>query len=808
MAADSLRLATLAADGRVDAAWPGGSGVLSAIRHLVAERARSVDHSDATAGANALSALLTIATWAAALRTAAALSAFILGRDAVTDGPIPTETHALMILVLAGAGGVLIYGGQRETRSVSLGTMFVLLASSFSPRMLSGFEGASAIGVAIPLLVRLPTEAMFASAAWWFAHSFPATPSGRPVQRMAMTMAWLSAVVGLVLVIANVGGLIFPDATWAEMTHHQRPGRSIFWMLLILLAAPSLPVILWKARSVSVAEQRRVRQFAWAMIIGLLPSTMLLLALVVTPSIRPHIQAHVAEYGLLFYGGLLTIPFSTAFAIRSAGVLPARLIVRRALLGSVARTTLILMVALPAAWLASEVNRSASVTLGEFLGRSGVVAALGLMAVGALLLFIRPQALRFIERRFDRQRGEIARSLALATGSIRTAIGAREVADAVRSCLADTFGTVKVTVMLGATDSQTLSSVGDPQPTQFARASALASLLETEPVPIVVAGPDASRCIRLLPAFERQALTAMGAEVVCPIPNTSGRLIGAVSLGPRANERTYSSADLESIATLCATAGIAVENRFLAPSNAQADQTAAVECIACGRVFEPHVVSCECDGQLKDARVPIVVSGRYRVKRRVGAGGMGVVYQGVDLTLDRQVALKALPAVTRAEAARLTKEAQVMASLSHPNIAHVYGLDIWRDTPVLALEFMGNGTLQLQLDIGTTFSEDEVCEIERSLRAALTFLHERGLLHRDVKPSNIGMRSDRGVALLDFGISVESDSIEAASLAGTFAYLTDEVFQGGVQTRETDMWALGQVLSQLKTRHAEGVRDE
>lgn len=752
----------------------------------------------------ALSAVLTIATWASVIRIVTALAAFVAAREAIPDGRIPVEAHVLMVLILAAAGAVLVYGGHRETRCVALGTMFVLLASSFSPRMLSGFAETPVLGAAVPFIARFPTEALFAAAGWLFAYSFPSAPSGWPIQRLSLLVAWAATVLGLLLIAMNLGGLLFPDASWAELTHHQRPGRSVFWMMLVLMGAPILPVIFWKARAVSLAEQSRVRRFAAGMIFGLLPSTVLLLGLALAPSIRPHVETYAREYGVLFYGGLLTIPLSTAFAVKASRVLPARLALRVALLGVIARSSLIVLLVLPLAWLASEVRRSTTITIEQFLARPGISTALVLATIGALLLFFRPQVLALVERWFDRQRADVGRALALATGHIRTAVGPRELAEAVRKCLSDTFGTSQLTVLLGALHSPTLSAVTDGSPIQLARASALASLLETEPVPIIVAGAHASRCVRLLPFEDQYLLASNDTELICAIPNTSGRLLGAVLLGPRANELPYSRADLESIGTLCATAGIAVETRFLSNAESVSDVSAAVECVVCGLVLEPSVATCSCGGALKDARVPIVVSGRYRVIRMVGAGGMGVVYEGVDVMLGRKVALKALPAVTRGEAERLTEEARVMASLSHPNIAHVYGLDFWRDTPILAMEFMTHGTLADAIRHGVSFSNDEAATIERSLSAALEHLHSNGLIHRDIKPSNIGLRAGDEVALLDFGIAAEVGSAEAAVAGGTLKYLPPDVLGGAPQTDASDRWAATQVIRELRKALEDG----
>jgi hypothetical protein len=797
VANDHLRRATLAADGRTDASWPPGeSAFLAAVRTLIADRSRVDSHVETPAEQALLSAGILLATWLAAVRIALALAAYVLARSAIPAGPIPVEAHLLLVLAMGGAGALLVYGGRREFRSLALGSVFVLLASAFTPRMMSPLLTQPILGPVAAFAARLPTEAMFGAAVWLFALAFPSAPSGRPVQRMALAMGWLSAAVGFLLIVLNIAGPFAPDARWAELAHHRNPGRSLFWPLLMLASAPVLPVILWKSRTVRVLEQRRITRFAWALTLGLLPAAFLLGGTILNPSIREHLERYQREYGLVLYGGLATIPITTGYAIGASRVLPAHLVIRTALLASLARSSLVLMVAAPVLWLALAASRSAGSTLEAFIQRTDVKVALTIAAAGGLLLFLRPQVTRLIERAFERRRTETGRALALAAGHIRTAIGGRELAAAVRKSLEDAFGTSQAMVLTGPlTGSALTSPLAGIRP--LPRGSALVAMLETEPVAMVVSGPSASRCVRLLPAEERDFIESAQAVVLCGIPNTSGRLLGVVVLGVRGNEQPYSRDDLEGIAALCSTAGIAIESRFQPESSAEPDTAAALECERCGHVLASSEASCPCGGDLKDARVPLVLSRRYRAQRRVGAGGMGVVYEGLDLTLGRRVALKALPAVTRAESARLSQEAQAMAGLSHRNIAHIYGLEFWRDMPVLAMEFMERGTLADRVRAGEHFTADERSSLHAALTSALNHLHGRGLIHRDVKPSNIGFRDDGSPALLDFGIAANEGSAEARTLAGTRAYLTEDVLGGREQTAAGDRWALDKTIREL-----------
>src|SRR4029453_5469271 len=131
---------------------------------------------------------------------------------------------------------------------------------------------------------------------------------------------------------------------------------------------------------------------------------------------------------------------------------------------------------------------------------------------------------------------------------------------------------------------------------------------------------------------------------------------------------------------------------------------------------------------------------------------MGVVYVARDPALGRDVALKTLPAHRGDAIGRLRDEARAMAALNHPALATLYGVELWRGTPVLVVEYMTGGTLAARLATGP-MSLAEIVALGVCIADALIYMHARGVLHRDVKPGNIGMTADGTVKLLDFGLS-------------------------------------------------------
>ena len=210
----------------------------------------------------------------------------------------------------------------------------------------------------------------------------------------------------------------------------------------------------------------------------------------------------------------------------------------------------------------------------------------------------------------------------------------------------------------------------------------------------------------------------------------------------------------------------------------------------------------------------------YRLIEKVGEGGMGVVWKALDTTLDREVAIKILPdhlAVDAQRLARFDREAKLLASLNHPNIAAIYGLHAEGATRFLAMEFVSGEDLAERLKRGA-LPVDETLEVARRIAEALEAAHESGVIHRDLKPANIKLATDGTVKVLDFGLAKAMDAsaasgpvdpnasptvTSAGSLAGvilgTAAYMSPEQARGKPLDRRSDLWSFGCVLYEMLT---------
>src|SRR5512136_888943 len=147
--------------------------------------------------------------------------------------------------------------------------------------------------------------------------------------------------------------------------------------------------------------------------------------------------------------------------------------------------------------------------------------------------------------------------------------------------------------------------------------------------------------------------------------------------------------------------------------------------------------------------------GHYRIIEKLGAGGMGVVYRAEDKTLDRQVAIKVLPEAFTGDPERLARferEAKLLASLNHPNIAAIHGLEEAEGKRFLVLELVEGPTLAERLHRGP-LPLDDTLDVCRQMAEGLEAAHEKGIVHRDLKPANIKITPDGKVKILDFGLA-------------------------------------------------------
>jgi Tol biopolymer transport system component/tRNA A-37 threonylcarbamoyl transferase component Bud32 len=204
--------------------------------------------------------------------------------------------------------------------------------------------------------------------------------------------------------------------------------------------------------------------------------------------------------------------------------------------------------------------------------------------------------------------------------------------------------------------------------------------------------------------------------------------------------------------------------------------------------------------------------GVYTILSVLGQGGMGEVYRARDTKLGRDVAIKVVANALRSnpeQLARFLQEARVLATLNHPHVGAIYGLEDADGVRGLVLELIEGETLAERLASGP-LPVPEVLAVARQIAAALESAHEKGIIHRDLKPSNIKITPDGSVKVLDFGLAkvfavegaagdVAADATREGVIAGTAAYMSPEHARGKAVDKRTDIWAFGAVLYEMST---------
>ena len=325
--------------------------------------------------------------------------------------------------------------------------------------------------------------------------------------------------------------------------------------------------------------------------------------------------------------------------------------------------------------------------------------------------------------------------------------------------------------------------------------SAIVHLLETVGRTLRVHPDDKTSLFELLPREEAAWVVETAADAIVPIPGPGGGLLGVLVAGRRFDDRTVRVNDVPFLEALAASAGLAIGRLMHFLDTASPETSPARECSVCGYVTAAGEPSgCNCGSAYVETEVPKLLAGKFRLTWRLGRGGMGTVYLARDIRLDRDVAVKALTGLSVLDSLGLKPEARVMADVTHPAVAQIYGIESCRGRPFLVIEYLAGGTLADRL-CGGPVPGPEAVSMSAVLAAALAALHDAGYLHGDIKPSNIGFTSDGSPKLLDFGLAHEPQ--DDVITGGTLRYVSPEVLSGRPAEEADDVWSLCVVLYEM-----------
>jgi hypothetical protein len=745
-----------------------------------------------------------------ALALAAVAWAGVDGSIVQAGAPLtPLWVSTMLVVAYAAIGVLLLCVARSDRRAQELAIFLLLVATAFSHALT--WSGES-LGPLSRLALRCRIDVFLPAYLWMFVRDFPIrAPLGR-LSSWPSRLVTVSVAVGAAVLTAN----LFVDLHGA------------YWPLLLVLMIPAAPVLLDRARHVGPSDRRRVQFFVIAMTGGLLP-----IALDVVLRAASHAWREMSGQppwswsSTLVLAALLSVPATTAYSVVVDRVLDLGLMARTALKYALTRYTILLLIAVPALWVAWSLFDAHPPTIAQLVAGRPVPLGTALIAL-VVLLPARQRLFHSLDRRFFRERYDSELILGRLVEASRSAESAAHLAELFASEIDRALHPERYAVLVRRDDLarfETMRGASRSLPTS----SMLVTILSASDDPLEIEPHQPRSILQRLDAPSVAWIADGDFRILVPLRGASGALKGFIALAEKRSELPYSQRDRSMLAVIGAAGGLCLEAHSAqgkwgpqpAIESARTD-VAARECPDCGLVFGAVTVSCACGAALEESLVPEVLSGKFKIERRIGAGGMGVVYRAADLVLGRTVAIKALRGPHAGDAWRLRREARAMALTTHPNLALVFGFEFWFGRPLLIVEYLSGGTLADRLVVEHRLPEAQVVRLGLTLAGVLKSLHGSGLLHRDIKPANIGFTADGVVKLLDFGLArqflpagdistrASRDSTTAVQVRnapatpsgrviGTPFYMSPEALANETPDGRFDLWSLAVTLFEAMT---------
>ena len=713
-----------------------------------------------------------------------------------------------LLLAHAATAGLLLLAGPRDRRTWFLGAYFLLTATYVPIDLLYAlFWAMPPPDMTERFILKLPASGklllslyvhpyLFAPAFLWaFARECPRIHRRTRLDDLARRMVPISVGVGCGMWVACA---VSAELTWTGYGTAMFVVIDASFAVLSLQALAAVGVILLRARTAPADEVRRVVLFAGAFCLYLGMETAYDVVEAFTPGPWASNYAwspYVLLVDLFRFPGMLLLWYSV-LAVRvphPREVVRAfyrRLLLRRRLLAALAAAPAVATGLL----VASRPERAVGAFVADplVLSLAAAFAAMLLVAAGRERILMRLDAW-VVPETTDQRQALATATAALAQAGRIEALGRTVTRVINRSCGSPATLLVAGENGTGAEDFEARDATLPP----LARASSIFHMLERAGGSVRIHPRDAASVFELLPPDEAAWVVETGADAVVAVVGPGAEVIGVLVVGRRFDDRIVRSVDVPFLEALAAAAGLAIARlrSLRVPPLGSLDGPPARECPQCGCLAAAAAArGCDCGSEYVETDVPVLLAGKYRLTRRLGSGGMGTAYAALDMQLQRDVAVKTLSGMSVARLMALRSEGWAMASVQHPALAQIYGIESWRGRPFLVVEFLAGGTLADRLRHGPIAPPHAVA-ITAALAEALAALHEARYLHRDIKPGNIAFTSDGSPKLLDFGLAGAMD--DAAMVGGTLHYASPEVLSGRPADEADDVWSLCVVLYEM-----------
>lgn len=606
-------------------------------------------------------------------------------------------------------------------------------------------------------------------------------------------------------------------------------------MFLYLLAA--LTALLSGYRQINPVNRRRIRIMVAGVVIACIPALMMMLFNVVIVVSKGLYYSIFDNFGsfyrwLIFSSStaLIFIPLAFAYAIIQHRVIPVSFVLRRGVQYLLAKNALRILLVLPVLGIIWNIVSDPNRTLSQILFQNSLSFYLFITAAVIDGLLMRSRLNEWIDRRFFREQYNQEKILRELTEAVKESASLLKLSRLASSKIQLALHPENVYLFFRDDARQSDFSLGytttganeHSSDLKIAADSRLLRFMQQQRGAVEFPTARTGE----LPDHEKNWLREMGANLLVPMHGTDGKLAGIFLLGEKLSEIPYTGRDKELLEILADQIALVHENLSLKDrmrreqkikhqvlARFDAGQINLLqECPTCGRCFDREAINCDIDHSELTFSLPVerTIEDRYRLEKLIGRGGMGAVYEALDLRLNRRVAVKILSGAmfgNREALRRFEREAQTAGRLQHSNVVtvHDYGT-LSTEGAFLVMELVTGESLRSIFHRQGTLKVETVKEWFSQILDGVEAAHKAGIIHRDLKPDNIIVERNRSgmekLCILDFGLArLSGQDVETVksvtipgTIMGTLGYMAPEQLRGEKADERSDLFAVGVII--------------
>ena len=636
-------------------------------------------------------------------------------------------------------------------------------------------------------------------------------PRRLPSAGYIQAAAWALAAVALASPLYNAIQLVYEGVELRTIGPKSVP---LLLVTSVCLIASVFLIVINYRRIDDVHEKRRLRVVVTGISVGVLPGFSALTYFWLTRETNQATSIFESRWMVVVAVTLLAAPLSITYAVLRHQLFDLNFTMRKWLQYTLARGLVLSIVPGMSSFMIVDVLLQSDQTVNDILAQRSVLY-LFLTAVALLVFANRRRWLKAIDRRFFRERMSAYDVLRDVAEQVRRAGSLDRVAPVVVARLESSeihpeFAALLVLDPATRAFRTIAAAPSAAGPLDLRDDSKLVALARVVEQPFDTSTRTGQSLLRQLSPADRDYLYRARIEALIRIVTPDDQLHAFLALGPKRSQEPYAEWDYGVLVTIAEIFGL-----LAAHSPAPTGGPALEECPECGACFDEGTAVCTTHARpLVGRELPRTLRGRYRLDRRLAAGGMGTVYDALDLALDRHVAAKVVREhLTASEGAleRFVAEAKLAARLrDHPNVVTVYDYGaIDKRQPFLIMELLDGRNLRQALEDDGRIAPQRALLILEDVCSAVSYAHGHKLIHRDLKPENIFLVENgrREIAkVLDFGIAKPlsvATTIDgrwetgSRILLGTLEYMSPEQRRGAPPSKAWDLWSLAVVALEM-----------